>query len=394
MADVGFADLVEIYRHTRFDGEGGGVLTIANDHVADTMRAIESDPDLYDLTQISLVDQQDPMKGVEVAINVAAPSLRLGILAADFDSLFLSPDAAFAEPANYFVVDLKYAAGDQPAPEILIRYRALLAVIEVLADAATFVDKSQREMVFIGNETTVVPILFKQIDLPASLMENADRLARLFADPLHRQEKSDLLAAAMIDIASAQRPSKRFQFIIANLDHLCDEVEKGYRLFVSSFSYSKIRKEIEKARLEYTNKIHKTIVDIQGQLLGNPIATIVVATLFKPSRGCGIEFWANLAVLLGAWIFVALLGLAVRNQWHTLRTLAREIEGQRTALENDYAAVSNDFMDLFDDLDDRIGWHRKVLVAVGGLAILGGLSATVTFLMLTETGSARCLVGG
>src|SRR3546814_18251560 len=91
-------------------------------------------------------------------------------------------------------------------------------------------------------------------------------LGRLFEDSLHGQEKADLLAAAVIELVRGQRQAKRSQFIIANLDSLCEEVEKGYRLFVSSFSYSKIRKEIETARLEYINKIHKTIVDIQGQL--------------------------------------------------------------------------------------------------------------------------------
>ena len=394
MADVGFADLVEIYRHTRFDGKGGGILTIVNDGVADTVRAIESDPDLYDLTQISLIDQGNPVTGTDVAINVGAPSLKLGILAANFDALFLSPGAAFSEPASYFVVDLNHAAGDHPVPEVLARYRALLSVVAVLRDAASYVVELQREMVFIGNESVVVPISFTQADLPASLINAAARLARLFDGSLHGQEKADLLAAAAIEIAGSQRPAKRFQFIIANLDHLCEEVEKGYRLFVSSFSYSKIRKEIETARLDYINKIHRTIVDIQGQLLGIPVATIVVASQLKLSRDCGIEFWTNCAVLLGAWIFVALLGLAIRNQWHTLAMLAGEITGQRARLEDDYAAVSNDFVDVFDDLDDRIEWHRKVLVAVGGLAIAGGLIATVAFLKLTEAGSAQCLVGG
>src|SRR3546814_4258584 len=85
VADSGFADLFEIYRHTSFDGKGGGTLTIANEGIADTLRAIETDQDLYDLTQISLVHQRDPMVGTQVAINIAAPSLKLGFLAATFD---------------------------------------------------------------------------------------------------------------------------------------------------------------------------------------------------------------------------------------------------------------------------------------------------------------------
>ncbi|RZF64328.1 hypothetical protein EWE75_11250 [Sphingomonas populi] len=394
MADVGFADLVDIYRHTRFDGNGGGTLTIATPGIAATLRAIEADQSLYDLTQVSLVEPVDPVVGSQVAINVAAPNLKLGILADTFEKLFLAPGAAFVEPVSYFVIDGGHASGDAPAPPVLLAYRAMLAVIALLKEAASYVIELQRELVFIGAESVVVPIKFREADLTPSLTGAAGRLGTLFADPLHTQEKAELLAAAVIELAGGQRIDRRFQFIVSNLEQVCDEVEKGYRLFVSSFSYSKIRKEIETARLDYINKIHKTIVDIQGQLLGIPVATIVVVSQLKLSKGCGVEFWTNCAVLLGTWIFVILLWLAVRNQWYTLSMLAGEITGQRARLDDDYAAVSDDFVDVFDDLDARIEWHRKVLVGVSGLALAGAVLATVAFLMLTKTGSASCLVGG
>lgn len=394
MADVGFADLVEIYRHVRFDGEGGGTLVVANPGIAATLRAIEADQALYDLTQISLVEPGDPAVGSQVAINVAAPSLKLGILADTFEKLFLAPGAAFAEPVRYFVIDGAYASGNVPAPPVLLAYRAVLTVIALLRESASYAVDLQRELVFIGTESIVVPIRFREADLTPGLVTTAARLKHLFADPLHAQEKAELLSAAVIEIAGGQRQDRRFQFVVSSLERVCDEVEKGYRLFVSSFSYSKIRKEIETARLDYINKIHKTIVDIQGQLLGIPVATIVVASQLKVSKGCGVEFWTNSAVLLGAWIFVGLLWLAVRNQWHTLTMLAGEITGQRARLDDDYAAVSADFVDVFDDLNRRIHWHQKALVVVSALALIGAVLATAAFLFLTQAGSARCLVGG
>jgi hypothetical protein len=386
MPEVGFADLVEIYRHTRFDGKGGGLLTIANEHVAGIVRAIEADANLYDLTQISLTEPVDPVVGTSVGINIAAPSHKLGVLAADFDRLFLAPGAAFEEPSAYFVVDVGFARGDEPSPENLDRYRALLGVIGTLRDAATYVSELQREMVFIGEEKVEVPIAFKTADMPASLIEQAVRLRRVFDGLLHRDEKAGLLSDAVIEIASAQRRTDRFKHLILNLDLVCDEVERGYRIFVSSFSYSKIRKEIETARLEYVSKIHKTIVDIQGQLLGIPVATIVVATQLKPSADCDVAFWTNAAVLLGAWIFVLLLGLAIRNQWQTLAAIDGEIDGQRKRLVDDHVSVRGDFIDVFDDLEARIRWHRTALVVVTVAAVAGALLATIAFAMLTKGG--------
>ncbi len=394
MPDVGFADLVLLYRNIVFDGEGGGTLHVADDEVAATIRKVEADEATYDLTQISLVEPGPFSVGDDLRVNVGQPGGGLGELAADFDALFRMPGAAFAEPRDYYVVEPGYARGDEPLPAVLSRYRALLGVVDALREAASYVDLTARELVFIGDEKIVIPVSFRAADLPAGLEANAARLKRVFEDPLHGDEKTDLLSAAVVEITRGARRAERFRHLVANLEWICDEIEKGYRLFVSSFSYSKVRKEIETARLEYVGKIHKTIVDIQGQLLGIPVATIVVASQLKKPDGCDVAFWANGAVVLGAWIFVGLLWLAIRNQQHTLTAIAKEIGGQRARLESDYAAVREDLVGTFADLEKRITWHRWVLRIVLALAVLGAAGATTAWLLLTPSGSTVCLSGG
>ena len=174
MADVGFGDLVELYRHTAFDG-GGGVLRVVNNHVANTLREIDADEALYDLTQISLVDARAFSVGDSVAINVRAPSYKLGLLARDFDAVFAAPHASFEEPGAYYVIDPGYARGDVPVPVALARYRAMLTVVSLLREAANYVSEHQRELVFIGEEQVVVPISFVASDLPASIEEHPHR---------------------------------------------------------------------------------------------------------------------------------------------------------------------------------------------------------------------------
>ncbi len=386
-----FDDLVEIYRHTRFGNDGEGTLAIASQAMLDNLRAIEADPQLYDDAQVGLLDDAPPILGAEVRVAIGHPRHALGLLVRDFDALFQTPRAAFEEPARYFVIDPGYASGDFPAPPALVRYRALLDVIAILRNAASYVDEVQRELVFIGSEKTVVPIAFRAADLGPNVEAHAARLKRIFDDPLHGDEKTEILATAVIQLVGGLRAAVRFGHLVRNLDTVCDEVEKGYRLFVSSFSYSKIRDDVETARIDFVGKIHKTIVDIQGQLLGIPIATIVVASQLKAAPECGLPFWTNAAVLLGAWIFVALLAIAIVNQWHTLSVLETEIQRQQQRLTDDYALVSGQFADQFADLIGRIWWHRLALGGVGGVAGAGALLASVAFLMLTAKGSGACV---
>lgn len=167
----------------------------------------------------------------------------------------------------------------------------------------------------------------------------------------------------------------------------------GNKLFVSSFSYSKIRSELETARLDYIGKINKTFVDIQGQLLGIPVATVIVGSQLKVASTCGVELWRNAAVMAGAWSFLILLAFAVVNQWITLSAVRGEIDRQQKKLQGEYAAISDRFIKIFKGLQARLCWQRFALVVVFGLAFVGAVFASYAFGQLARVNVWACLTG-
>lgn len=154
---------------------------------------------------------------------------------------------------------------------------------------------------------------------------------------------------------------------------------------------SKIRDDVETARLDFVGKIHKTIVDIRWQLLGIPVATTVVVSHLKKPEGWGVEFWANLGVLIGTWVFAAMLSIASMNQWKTLVVISNEIVRQQARLADDFAVVANQFDDLFGDLTARVRWHRKALISIGTVLCIGAVATTIAFLKLTPASSVGCI---
>lgn len=395
MSDIAFGDLLEIYRNTVFDADGDeGVLTLATPEVERTLRTIDADETLWDETNVSpLGDLSKTAAGSQMRVRLGPPRISLGLLVRTYDDLWRAPGAAMAEPANYFVIEPRVSSADVVPSEEIARYRAALGVIAILKEAASYVDEVRREIVFVTDQKIVVPVQFDTRDLTDGLRDRAAELGALFDDALHSDQKKTLLEAAVVQMTGSLRPALRFRHLLRNLDQIIDEVSKGYRLFVSSFSYAKIRDEVENARIDYLGKIHKTIVDIQGQLLGIPIATIVVATQLKESKGCDLPFWTNSAVLAGAYIFVALLAIAIVNQWATLTAISEEIGRQRGRIANEFAAVGNQFEDVFTSLDTRIWWHRAALFIVGAAAIGGLVVCTSAFFKLTVGGRAHCIVG-
>lgn len=381
MARIKFEDLLELYRNTQFAAEGEteneAELTVASQAIADLLARLETDEDAAADAGIALLDDLEQVAlGAKVKVRIDSPRLGLGVLARSADGLLNSIGARVKEPKHFYLVAPPYAPGDPVVPDLISRYRKVLELVQLFATAASFLDATRSDLIFVKDDKIVLPILFDADDLEVLDVAAADRLLIQFADELHHDQKCSILFEALVELCRAHRLDGRFKFVLANLTDLADKVAAGYRLFASSFSYSKIKGEFEDARIDYTQKIHKTIVDIQSQLLGIPVATVIVASQMKRPTVCGAELWINFAVLVGAWIFVATLVIAIINQWLTLNVIKDEICQKKKSLQKDFAPISEDFVGTFDKLNARIWWHRAGLALVMVIGLAGAGAAT------------------
>lgn len=141
-------------------------------------------------------------------------------------------------------------------------------------------------------------------------------------------------------------------------------------MFASSFSYEKVRNEIENAKLEEQVKIHKVITDIQNQILGIPVATVIVATQFKTQKLADndliYQFWVNTGIFVGVFIFSVFLWYLINNQKSSLKGIEEEIKRKDGVLRKtsdvyERIKVENGGKEPFCDLIDRIGTQKTYL---------------------------------
>jgi len=395
MPRLSFDQLLDIYRHTEFNPDGrGGRLSIASDDILNTLRLLDTDDDAASDGAITLgSDPATLAVGQDVQVAIAAPRLALGIFVHDFDGLLNSPEARIREPRDYFIVEGQFHKGGTPVPPRFAAYRQVLALIALFSEAASYLDQLRQELVFVRNGKFVVPVRYDSALLERVSLQNIARLLNQFSDETHRDQKLEILAESIVQACAAQPVNQRFAFLLENLSALADGVRDGYRLFASSFSYAKIRSELENARIDFVSKINKTVVDIQGQLLGIPVATVIVASELKVASACGLELWTDVAVVAGAWIFLVLLLIAIVNQWLTLDTIAWEIDRQKGQLAKDYADVSVRFMDVFAALTGRIIWYRVGAGVIALIAVAGACFATVAFERVVRVDASACISG-
>lgn len=391
---INFAELTEIYRHTRFhNGEREGTVMVASEALLVILRQLDTDEAAQESGIGLMVDPRTLAVGQETLINIRPPRLSLGILAHDFDQLLRAPAARLEEPKAYFVIVGALSRDMAAAPPRLKAYRVVVDLLLLFAEAASYLDRTKQELVFIHEGKFAVPVEYDASVLDRLPLAQAKRLRDQFSDEIHKDQKLEILTEAIVRTSQGQPGNLRLVYLLDNLAALADAVRDGYRLFASNFSYAKIRSELETAKLEYVGKIHKTVVDIQGQLLGIPVATVIVASQMKVAKSCSMDLWTDVAVLAGAWIFLILLLVAIANQWFTLASIKEEIGRQEGKLVRDYAAISQQFMDVFSSLGQRIWWHRFGLVVIGIIATAGAIFATVAFAQVVQTNVIDCLVG-
>jgi hypothetical protein len=320
----------------------------------------------------------------------AGERISIGILAQSLDGLLSAPKGFIEFPPRFYVIDGRLSDRDTSTLQ-LRSYLAVVSLIRLLADAATFLDREEQKLFFFKEGKVEVPVRYSAANLKFIDIVAIERLAKQFEDSLHRAQKLTMLSDAIAALVRPQSESVRFEHLLRNIDHLASSLDDSYRLFVSSFSYDKIRTDIENASLDFLTRIHKTFVDIQGQLLGIPIATIVVASQMKAASVCGVEAWTNLAVLAGAWIFVVFLCASIVNQFFTLTAIGSEVQRQKTRLQSDFAAVSAKFVGTFSSLARRIFWYRVVFIVIGVLGVGGAVFGTFAYRSLTTVKLAGCI---
>lgn len=377
MARVSWADLEAVYAVTKFETDGTGRLTISNQAILNTLLLVEADEDAMADSGMAVLTDRDKLElGQEALVQFNSPRTSLGRFARTFANLIAGPSARVEEPSAYFVVDQRITRNTQPPDELQVKYRAALGLIKLVAQAAAFLDKVQQELVFFRDGRIVVPVNYGIDDLMSIETSHVHQLIKMFEEPVHQEQKLAILSEAIIDLVAGLPVNQRFRFIMREVSDLTEKVTAGYRLFASSFTYSKIRREVETAQAEFITRIHKTFVDLQGQILAIPLATIVVASQLKAATACGVDVWTNVAVVAGAWIFVLFLIASIVNQWLTLNAVTFEFERQQQRLLRDFSQVKTDFNDAFDRLKYRAFWHRVVFVVIGAVGVGGASFAT------------------
>lgn len=360
------------------DGAVRGHLTLSSQAQVALLQAVIGNPEDTPCQMLE-GDPDEVVTGATFDLAFRAPRLGIGYLLPDLDTLLLHPTACAGDlGVSWYVVDRDWLSGERES-DLARKYEAMGHLVELLARCADYYEKNQAKLVFLHDGRIDVPVRYGATELEAVNLATIEQLLQACgAEDGHTLQRRQILATAVREIVEDLAEDLRFKHLLILLPALLQNFHDGYRMFAASFSFEKVRDQLEAMRIEYTGRIHKALSDIQGQLLGIPVATIIVATQMKEAIAPGAIMWSNIAVLLGSSVFMLLLAAAIHNQQQTLAVLSQEVERQEAATRAEHADIAERFSEVFLQLRARLRW--QVLVLRGMLAI-GLLSMTFSFIV-------------
>ena len=293
---------------------------------------------------------------------------------------------------QYYIIDLKYDSQNNQKPQLIQNYEILLSLIEILKKAAAFVDSSSSRMLFLDSAKLEVEPVYSKNELINLDISHVQKINYFIQEDSHESQKLAILSRVIINLCKNEPIANRFKKLLSNLKDVYEALDHDYAVFSSSFSYEKLRNDIENAKLEEQVKIHKVITDIQNQILGIPIATVIVATQFKTINNVAsdyvYQFAVNTGISIGVLIFTIIMLYLVENQKQSLVGLKAEINRKDHTFKNDNKVVYDKTVldtgkEPFVELLDRIKTQETVLNIIKAISIIACVITLLIYINIT-----------
>jgi hypothetical protein len=160
--------------------------------------------------------------GSTVNVVFEDPRTGLGVLASTLSEILRPTRYRLKEPKDYFLIDSKFAKNDGEIPGDVQKYRQVLRLIELLKQAAAFLDSDEGVLVFVHGGEFELPIEYGVKDLRALDDAAIEKLLTFVGNDAHVEKKLGILEGATKALLENWPKEQRFIHLISNLPQLAE----------------------------------------------------------------------------------------------------------------------------------------------------------------------------
>lgn len=277
------------------------------------------------------------------------PSENDALFALDMDDLLRAPSRLLSPPRRFYLADIDYLFTERETnvPELVKGYLDASLFASTLNDISDHSLPLVPKAIFLQGEKLELSLSYSSSDLIK--LEGLDQFISDFVKAeIHKEQKATIIKGVLIEMLKSNEIDRlTLSCLIKRFPEFLDRVNANYQLYVSEFSFEKIKEQVESEKFEFTLKLNKVFSDIQNQLLAVPIALVLVSSQMKMANGLSL---LNMSIWCGVLVFGVFMSLLIRNQRSTLNAIKLEIDSQWHNIQSKHKYVA-----------DRLGTHYYYL---------------------------------
>lgn len=147
--------------------------------------------------------------------------------------------------------------------------RKIWNILSSCADGA-----NGRELVYLYKNKIDVSFLYTYEDLSFEF-DGLAKLESIFADPLHKEEKKQILQNVLFSFLWRERKDSRFPKLLRDFTVFATMFHESYLAFTVGFNFDKVRKEYQEKFRDYLSKLNAVLHDVLTRSLAIPVSGII-----------------------------------------------------------------------------------------------------------------------
>lgn len=313
----------------------------------------------------------------EVEFNL--PSENNSLFTFDINDLLKAPSRLLSPPDNFYLADKDYlhTAINDSTPEEIKNYLNISLFANTLCDLADYAIKNQQKAIFLHGEKLELSLKYSSSDLKP-LVDLDKFISDFVAAEIHKEQKITIIKSVLLEMLKNNEIDRlTLPCLINRFSEFVERVNANYQLYVSEFSFDKIKAQVESEKLEFTLKLNKVFSDIQNQLLAIPVALILIGGQVTPENSFTLK---NISIWFGAIVFGIFMSLLIRNQRSTLKAIRLEMDSQWDGIKNKHKFVAERLGVHYAQLRARY-WLQSFFLAIISTIISGSIVGATGLLL-------------
>lgn len=275
------------------------------------------------------------------------------------------------EHSEFYIQEIDYFHGKSPANNLVENYIINISIIEFLSSISDYkkpVADSLELFFYKAEQGAAFKIEYSEESLQTDLSGLVSGISELRSDctiPTDSKVRKQLFINELINLLNQK--GNTYQTLLDNWETLIDNYKKSFSLYLSGFSFEKVRTASIEYFHELTDRIHSTILKYSTYIFAIPVAYILLIRFLDFSG----ENWIKDTFLLafGILFFVLIWYVSFKSISEAIAAIEKDILSFKDKIGED-DSLQNIRLELDEQYKKVIPRQKRKLCLVKVLTIL------------------------